>query len=776
MTRFLLELSNNCQELVSPMKTSSTTNPPHFAPCRTSWSVTQGAFLVVLAITGCGGRSTQSAGPDSSSHWLSSCTTDDECGDAQCLCGRCTTSCDVRQDCKVLAETFGGFTVQCAPVTSCDSEPLCQVICSSDDDCPSGASHCQAGSCVEEMGLDGGDSRPTSTISTDAGDSSFTAMMSTDTADTGWITTSGAGPSSDDTGSSPPFDQCHAGFSETPIVLGAASAGFGRFARNDSFVFGVSRGSGGQGYQVTTVTLDSGETVVSETLWPDLSSDMLELAVSGNTLAFVTMPSEGDTLRQTCSVALYDTLQHTSIAAPTRFSDKPAGDSIQNEVQWCGVAAIADGFVLAWNQFTSSTSDEQALFAQRIAWNGTPVGERIVLAEGDKRTSQVSTASDGIRALFAVTGDTSTQFTFVESESVVPLPVEDAVNQVIGAEPPTLQFVPGGFLVQDSGELALVGTDGMLKAGPIPAVRGLIAPFEQGYVVVERDSESGFLVSRRLDSSLHERGSASGVTADRDTSASALLASSDGKDVRLVFREQEQQLIGTLGCLQAPNPIGPQPCRQTSEPSGAVPPLELECDSDVCYFTLRMAAPTLGILGYSVAEGDVSPVDAEQAEVIATEALSGFEEAQYSEFDTVVGPEAGLFTVSAEPLDFGGFALVGAESGTVVAAGGIVWSGSGSYWLPSEWEPSSVIECGSVPASPAATYLSPAESISGEEVTGLPTASEALGVALRSNLAARAATFSEFDAFVYLYTPGVGSLSLDIVEYVVVFTARGAAP
>lgn len=755
---------------------TSFTNRLHTATRGTSRLAALGAILAALAASGCGGKSTQSAGPDSSSHWLSSCTTDDECGTAQCLCGRCTTSCDVRQDCKGLAETYAGFTVECAPVTDCGSEPLCQVICGSDDDCPSGAPYCVAGSCMEEMGLDGGDARSTSTMSTDAGDASFNATMSVDTADGSSVTSSAAEPNSStsgDTGSSPPFDQCFAGLSGSPIELGPTSAGFGRFVRNDSFAFGVSFGSGGLGYQLTTVTLDSGEISTSETLWPDLSSEMLELAVSGNTLAFVAMPSEVDTLRQTCSVALYDTLQHTPIAAPVRFSDEPAGDSVENEVQWCGVAAIADGFVLAWNQFTSSTSDEQALFAQRIAWNGTPVGERLVLAEGDKRTAQVSVASDGTRALFAVTGENSTQFTFVESEAVVPFPVEDAVNQVITFEPPSLQFVPGGFLVQDSDELALVGTDGMLKAGPVPAVRGLIAPFEQGYVIVERDTESGFVVSRRLDSSLNELGEASGVGAERDWYPSALLSSADGKDVRLVYRDEGSQLLGKLSCLEQPNPVGPQPCRQTSEPSGVVPPLDLECDSPVCYFTLRMAATSLGVLGYSVAEGDASPVTAEQAQAIATDAVSGFEEYS-SGVDPVAEAEAGLFVVNSPALDFGWFALVGAESGTVVTAGEIVWSGTGSYWLPQDWGAASVIECGSTPASPGATHLgpNPPECASGEEATGLPSPSEALDVALRSNVAAHAATFSDFDAFVYLYTPSVGECSTALAEYVVVFTAR----
>src|SRR5262245_39480008 len=98
------------------------------------------ALLMTFVAAGCGARSTQSAGPDSSSHWLSSCSSDADCGGVECLCGRCTTNCDDNSGCESLAGSFAGFDATCIPVTGCGSDSICQITCEEDDDCPSEAS------------------------------------------------------------------------------------------------------------------------------------------------------------------------------------------------------------------------------------------------------------------------------------------------------------------------------------------------------------------------------------------------------------------------------------------------------------------------------------------------------------------------------------------------------------------------------------------------------------------------------------------------------------
>lgn len=588
--------------------------------------------------------------------------------------------------------------------------------------------------------------------------------------------TGGGGSSSTPPDGGPaPADQCYVGLIEPPTTLAPSDERYVSFVRNGDFVYGASAEITGKGYRLMSIAIASGETRASEPLWPDTVAQMLRFAVSGDTAAFVTMqPENDDTYRQSCRVALYDTSEDAAVLAPTRFSDEPAGDSVENEVAWCGLESTEQGFVLAWNAYTDSMSDEQTLFAQRIGLDGEAIGDRIVLARGDKLTAEVTSASDGQRALFAVADATATQFTLVDTDTVAPFVVDDAVNNLLAGEPPQMWFVPDGVLMQTTSQLILVGADGKLKAGPV-AARQLIAPFDQGYVVVERDSESGSSVMQKLDSDLDERGGASGLSPTWSIGPTALLASRDGTDVQMVFSESGEQRIGTLGCLEEPIAVGPQTCRETSEPTGLAAPLDLGCDAPVCYFTLRMEATSLAIGGYSVAEGTASPVNAEQAQVLAVDALSGFESAQWSEPDPVQEAQAGLFTVNAPALDLGWFALVGQESGTVVAAGGIVWAGNGGYWLPPSWRDPSVIECGSLPAMPAATFVDRRECATGDEQPALASPDDALDVALRSNIAAHAATFSEFDAFVYLYTPSVGECSNGAAEYVVVLTARNLA-
>lgn len=196
-------------------------------------------------------------------------------------------------------------------------------------------------------------------------------------------------------------------------------------------------------------------------------------------------------------------------------------------------------------------------------------------------------------------------------------------------------------------------------------------------------------------------------------------------------------------------------------------PLDAECEAAVCYFALRLDATTLEFKGYSVTEGSGAPVSAARALEIASDAAHGFVSEDYGQAREAAGPIAGLYSVVAPAIDFGWFALVGAESGAVVAAGQIVYDGHGEFWLPTEWQAPSAIQCAAPSRGPEATYY--AASACAFESQATPA--EALQTARRSNVAAHAATFASFDAFTYLYTPTDGDCDAD-AEYIVVFTAR----
>lgn len=132
----------------------------------------------------------------------------------------------------------------------------------------------------------------------------------------------------------------------------------------------------------------------------------------------------------------------------------------------------------------------------------------------------------------------------------------------------------------------------------------------------------------------------------------------------------------------------------------------------------------------------------------------------------ISGPVAGLYYVSHSPSDFGGFALVSEASGAVVAAGGVVWAGRGSYWVPKDWRPATDILCGDALQTPSEQVVE-GEACAGGEGT---TASQAMSLALSTNLAQAIAEQGAFTARTYLYTPSVGSCSPDVAEWLVILS------
>lgn len=194
-----------------------------------------------------------------------------------------------------------------------------------------------------------------------------------------------------------------------------------------------------------------------------------------------------------------------------------------------------------------------------------------------------------------------------------------------------------------------------------------------------------------------------------------------------------------------------------------VEPLDSGCEDAVCHVMVRLDAQTLEVLGYAVAGGQVNPVEAPQALDLAQAFLD--EASQYSHPAEIDGPTAGIYAAFDEPLDFGGFALVGEESGIVVAGGGIVWAGRGQYWRPTEWEPAAQVELGTEVVSPEE-----GAGAGGGDCLEVASASEARRVALRSNLAVHLGQQGGLAAYTYLYTPTVGLCNPRVAEYLVVLT------
>jgi hypothetical protein len=102
------------------------------------------ALGMLLAFASCS-RTHSEAGGDSSTHWLRSCKSDDQCGSLACVCGVCSEGCKDDGQCA----QFGGKAVcltgnsdACGP-----SKLFCDAECSRDEDCGGSALSCESGRC-----------------------------------------------------------------------------------------------------------------------------------------------------------------------------------------------------------------------------------------------------------------------------------------------------------------------------------------------------------------------------------------------------------------------------------------------------------------------------------------------------------------------------------------------------------------------------------------------------------------------------------------------------
>jgi hypothetical protein len=208
----------------------------------------------------------------------------------------------------------------------------------------------------------------------------------------------------------------------------------------------------------------------------------------------------------------------------------------------------------------------------------------------------------------------------------------------------------------------------------------------------------------------------------------------------------------------------------TCPTSGAVvAPLDDGCTDDVCHLVLRLDYRTLGLLGWASTGGSLQFPDASKAGAIAQDVITA--NCMYCTGDVGVSiANAGLYRAFVQPGDSGAFALVGAHSGAVVAAGGVAWAGRGSYFVPSTWKSASEIQCGTAAATPAETFIDATgcDLLGGSGAGADPR--DALALALRTNLAQVYAQKGPFSAYTYLYTPAVGGCDPAVAEYVVVLT------
>lgn len=101
-------------------------------------------LLGVAALSACARASEPIHGTDSSTHWLLTCTEDDECGEYSCQCGVCTDACSADEECSALPGA------ECASLEGCglgSAASVCTIACREHSDCGEGF-YCRNGGCA----------------------------------------------------------------------------------------------------------------------------------------------------------------------------------------------------------------------------------------------------------------------------------------------------------------------------------------------------------------------------------------------------------------------------------------------------------------------------------------------------------------------------------------------------------------------------------------------------------------------------------------------------
>jgi hypothetical protein len=201
-----------------------------------------------------------------------------------------------------------------------------------------------------------------------------------------------------------------------------------------------------------------------------------------------------------------------------------------------------------------------------------------------------------------------------------------------------------------------------------------------------------------------------------------------------------------------------------------VGPLDDGCTDAVCYTVIRLDYLTLAPHGWASLGGPLHAIDASTAKTIAAALFASDCKDCSGTAPSLMGPYAGFYYVSISPLDFGAFALVGAQSGLVATAGSVIWTGRGNYFAPATWKSASDIRCGMNQIGPGETFEDASHSCETGDGKSGTDASDALALVVRTNIADAYAQKGSFSAYVTLYAPAVGACDPSVAEWVIVLS------
>jgi hypothetical protein len=257
------------------------------------------------------------------------------------------------------------------------------------------------------------------------------------------------------------------------------------------------------------------------------------------------------------------------------------------------------------------------------------------------------------------------------------------------------------------------------------------------YVGISSTQGAHYLVAALISDDLKWISARAGVAAERTSGPFILGGSGNGKGAGVLYFDNGLRLA-TLGCSATkPAPPGPWPCPGQSP----LVPLSGTCTGEAFHALVRLDHLTLGLKGYALIGGPYRATDKAAGLAIAGPYLKKKLGVDKPVPDGGVGSPRPRWVNSAADLhlynmsigDPGGFALVSALTGQIVAAGG---------------------SCGQ--ATSASKY----------------SASDALDLALRLNLSHGFVTGGSTEAYVMLHAPQIGHCSPLPAEYLVVLSKK----
>jgi hypothetical protein len=567
-------------------------------------------------------------------------------------------------------------------------------------------------------------------------------------------------PASSDAGA--PQLEClpHVTHASAKLLDEAGDALRATWAWTESGLVGIRSHDEGQGVEIWRAGDTGAAALAGDVSWPNGALPLVAtVAAVGSSIALAGTVLDADG-RSTCQLGIVGLDPVAGLLAPSRVSDAPNASTILNESQTCAVVALETGFVVVWDQYTSDTSGEQTLFAQRFDIEGTYVGQRWQVAVGEKEVVPFAVQSNGESVLIALYAYNDAQdFYALTKDGPQPVNVDRTLIDAGGVH--ALMTIGQEFLAFTRDQAYLMTADGEVSSAGVTLTSTGIAALGNNLVVVEREE---FLSVRTLDETLEVSSAPTILSTDRRAGAHTVVTSPGGDQVAIVFSGDGDTRLAFVECGTEATPDPDTSCA-LEQPLVA---LDDGCSEPVCHTIIRLDSINLAVRGWAVVGGENETLDAAGAAAVAEPVFSEFNE--YASGVEVSGPHAGVYYTSQEPLDLGGFVLVGAQSGVVLTAGGIVWSGLGNYWLPDEWSEASNVLCGGEPVSTSDVVVMDRDCDEGDGA--LPNASDALDLVLRSNLAAAIAERGEFSAFSTLYTPSVDFCDRTAAEFIVVLTRR----